>query len=506
MEPDKRPKPGQLEERQAPELEVDGKKIRGRIPYGVESRDLGGFREVIERGALNRTKFDDLVVTVDHAGLPLGRFPGTLELEDRDDGLHWSVDPPNSRADIREAIERGDLKGGSWRMVVGKDRWEDDVRHVEEIELLRDVAIVTRPAYESAAVELRSHDNNDAAEVRQKENTMTDEVRDGGLEVEDRHEKQERPPAGSLRVEERTVKPDIGIKSLAELVRDRGFGLEQRTAAVIGFDEFRSFTWAAGTVLTGVNPIRREGAALGYDRRWLYPVLQTTALDSTTTAVQYLRQTTRTLAGTVSIRALDATSNKPETSTAAELATLQFEQVATVNPGIPRIHAAQPAFQSYVESDLRLSISDNLDEVARRGLVTAGTASTVTGDILQKVRRAMTVVEAAGYSPNALAIDPAGAESLDLLRSSGSEQFYLWGPGQGAPGGPFGLQLRVWKGGTGGPGTAILDTTSFGRFYASPIELRSFEENDGRTNTVLVRAECHAGMAVERPTAALRIL
>jgi HK97 family phage prohead protease len=262
MEPDKRPKPGQLEERQAPELEVDGKKIRGRIPYGVESRDLGGFREVIERGALNRTKFDDLVVTVDHAGLPLGRFPGTLELEDRDDGLHWSVDPPNSRADIREAIERGDLKGGSWRMVVGKDRWEDDVRHVEEIELLRDVAIVTRPAYESAAVELRSHDNNDAAEVRQKENTMTDEVRDGGLEVEDRHEKQERPPAGSLRVEERTVKPDIGIKSLAELVRDRGFGLEQRTAAVIGFDEFRSFTWAAGTVLTGVN---RSAARA---RRW----------------------------------------------------------------------------------------------------------------------------------------------------------------------------------------------------------------------------------------------
>jgi phage head maturation protease len=99
MEEDKRPKPGQVEERQAPDLEVDGKKIRGRIPYGVESRKMpGGWREVIQRGALNRTKFDDLVVTVDHVGLPLGRYPGTLELEDRDDGLHGRS--------IRRSLER----------------------------------------------------------------------------------------------------------------------------------------------------------------------------------------------------------------------------------------------------------------------------------------------------------------------------------------------------------------------------------------------------------------
>src|SRR5688500_1818473 len=110
MEAASRPKAGENEERQAPALEVDGKKIRGKIPYGVEPRDLGGFTEISERGALNRTKFDDLVVTVDHVGLPLGRYPGTLELEDRDDGLHWSVDPPRSREDIREAIQRGDLK------------------------------------------------------------------------------------------------------------------------------------------------------------------------------------------------------------------------------------------------------------------------------------------------------------------------------------------------------------------------------------------------------------
>src|SRR4051794_34177915 len=98
-----RPKPGEVETREL-RLEADGKRIRGSIPYGVESRDLGGFTEVIEPTALRNTKLDDLVATVDHVGVPIGRYPTTLELEDRDDGLHWSVDPPKSRADLIEAI------------------------------------------------------------------------------------------------------------------------------------------------------------------------------------------------------------------------------------------------------------------------------------------------------------------------------------------------------------------------------------------------------------------
>ena len=185
----------------------------------------------------------------------------------------------------------------------------------------------------------------------------------------------------------------------------------------------------------------------------------TWSVSDATTSVQYLRQSSRTLAGTAVIRPIDAVSTKPETSTTAELQTLQLNQVATVSSNIPRIHAAQPLFQWLVEADLRLSINDGLDEVVRRGVTTAGTAAAVTGDILQKVRRAMTVVQSNGYNPDVLAIDPSGAENLDLLRSSGTEQFYLWGPGQGAPGGPFGLQLRVWK----ARGTAIIDRASFGR-------------------------------------------
>src|SRR4051794_31588332 len=91
-----RPVPGQVEERTAPDTIVDGKRLHGVIPYSVESRDLGGWREVIEPGALHTAKLEDLVATVDHAGIPIGRYPTTLALEDRADGAHWYVALPES--------------------------------------------------------------------------------------------------------------------------------------------------------------------------------------------------------------------------------------------------------------------------------------------------------------------------------------------------------------------------------------------------------------------------
>lgn len=217
-----RPTAGSIETR-ALDVSADGKRLRGRIPYRIESRDMGGFREVIEPGALKATKLDDLVATVDHVGVPIGRYPGTLEVEDRTDGMHWSVEPPESRADVREAVERGDLKAGSWRMIVGRDEWRGDVRHVHEIAELRDVAVVTNPAYSSATVELRSHesetpsaaaDSTNAAE-RQEDNMETEDRNETTTEsaTEDRSEAPESTEdRGGLAVEDRTAAPEASIE------------------------------------------------------------------------------------------------------------------------------------------------------------------------------------------------------------------------------------------------------------------------------------------------------
>src|SRR5689334_2046778 len=79
----KRPTAGSVEERTAT-LEAESRRIRGVIPYGVESRDLGGWTEVIEPAAFRDTQLDQLRAVIDHRGVPLGRYPATLEVEDRD--------------------------------------------------------------------------------------------------------------------------------------------------------------------------------------------------------------------------------------------------------------------------------------------------------------------------------------------------------------------------------------------------------------------------------------
>jgi hypothetical protein len=359
--------------------------------------------------------------------------------------------------------------------------------------------VVSHPSYPSAAVELRSHNDNDATRDRKEEMDQQDQQEGGhAVSTSEQHDDETRAhPAGSLRVEERAEAPVM--TSLADMYAERGF-FENRSAEV-GWDEFRAITWSAGTVLTDLNPVRRDGVPLGYDTRWLYPVLPTTAVSDATTSVQYLRQSGRVLAGTAVIRALDATSTKPSVAGTAELVSAQLQQVAAIHPDIPRIHAAQPLFQSIVETDLRLSISDGLDEIVRRGVTTAGTAAAVTGNIVDKVRKAKTVVQAQGYNPNVLAIDPAGAEALDLLKTSGSEAMYVFAPGQAAPA-PWGLQMRVWK----TAGTAILDAAAFGRLYVAPVELRSFEQDAGATNRQTVRMETNALYTVERVSAGLRII
>src|SRR5829696_4714451 len=155
-----RPTPGQVEDRSAPVTDaaptVDGRRLRGIIPYGVESRDLGGYREVIDPGALANADLSDLIATREHdRARLLGRHPTTLTTEDRSDGFAWAVDLPNSPVgeDVRVAVERGDLRASSWRQVVARDRWEGNVRHVEQVSHLLDVCVTAAPAYAAAAAE-----------------------------------------------------------------------------------------------------------------------------------------------------------------------------------------------------------------------------------------------------------------------------------------------------------------------------------------------------------------
>ena len=509
-DPRPRPKVGSVEERQAPAVDVDGKKVRGVIPYGTESRDLGGFTEIIERGALDRANLDDLVATVEHAGLPLARYPTTLTLEDRSDGLHWALEPPQSRSDVLEAIERGDLKAGSWRMRVARDEWRGDVRHVHEIAELRDVSVVAAPSYEAAAVEFRSRPTSDAGDDRQEVNNNMSE--DKKTEpVEDRSEPQAREapekktearvtsePAPVLEVEQRSEGPKF--RSLADEFRSRGFPGEKAT---ISADEFRAATWA-GTIDV-LNQNRMSGVPLGADERYLWQVPPQVSVDAGVTSVEVFQQTSRSLAaGTATVRAIDATSAKPEVGSTLNVATVPMKQVAGIQSDIPNVYLERQELATVVENDLRLSINEGLDKLVLDAFA-AGTAFEDPGSapLPLAVRGAITTLRAAGYRPNTLVVDPASAEELDVLVSgiTGGSADFVWGPGNFA-GQLFGLTRVEAK---SVPAPVVFDSTAHGKLYLSPISLTRWEQDAGSTNQSTLRLEGHSAYGTERSDAAVRL-
>lgn len=129
--------------------------------YESESRDLGGFIEVIERGAFDSVLADpklDVIAKLDHER-PLARYTAgapnnTLELGVDERGLWYKIDPKRTDADVVEALERGDIRGSSFafRLGDGDDSWErrDDgttLRTIKRFAGLYDVGPVYTPAY-----------------------------------------------------------------------------------------------------------------------------------------------------------------------------------------------------------------------------------------------------------------------------------------------------------------------------------------------------------------------
>lgn len=92
---------------------------------------------------------------------------GTVRLSKDQKGLRYEVKPPASRADVVEAIQRGDVSGSSFgfRVIDQKFRTQDgiDIREIHSVELL-DVSPVVYPAYTGTSVGIRAA--GDAEEAR----------------------------------------------------------------------------------------------------------------------------------------------------------------------------------------------------------------------------------------------------------------------------------------------------------------------------------------------------
>lgn len=490
-------------------IDTRGKTVHGYAAvYDTLSEDLGGGRrERIAPGAFAGVVGSDVRALLNHdPNEVLGRTKsGTLRLFDEPRGLRFELDLPDSPLgeNMRTAIKRGDIDGASFQFEVGDESWDGDTRTIQSIKALHDVTLATYPAYPAASIELRTRETK----VMEDETKVEGEAEVSSVEPE--AEQRTKPSAGTFRVTERD-QGGLESRTLWGAFEQAGFTpgggrAEISWPAFMGAVENRAITIGT-TTLDAISGRFFQAPPLPYDNRWAWPALQSVPVDSATTSVNVLTETARTLiAGGTAVRAINATSSKPEVALTVLNVATELKQIAGVVAGIPNIVLAQQGIESLIANDLRLSYGDGLDFHVCAGLNTAGTQTLATDPLLNVIRRCVTVLQSSGFAPDTLLLTPANSETLDTFTTGGTAGWpgaYAFGAGQFGPRQVFGMNVRVSK----NIGQAVvLDSRAFGKVYASPVSLASFEENAGLSNTSLVRLEGNAVLGIERLTAAVRI-
>ena len=161
----------------AEESEENGKYITGRpIVYDAVT-DLGEFREIIERGALDGTNLKDVPFFVNHNidMIPLARSRNnnansTMQLSVDEKGLkiRANLDTENNQ-DARalySATERKDIDGMSFMFDIQGDSWEDldtdkPLRRVKSIRKVWEVSAVVFPAYDETSLNVDTRSKAD---------------------------------------------------------------------------------------------------------------------------------------------------------------------------------------------------------------------------------------------------------------------------------------------------------------------------------------------------------
>jgi len=143
--------------------------LEGTIPYNCESEDLGGFREIIAPGAFKRTlnAGSDIKAFWAHDEREIlgSTTSGTMVLEDRADGLHFSIRVPTGSASRVETVERGDASGVSFGFITDPagDKWNfegpETIRTLLSVHLLEISPGVAFPAYPAAHAKANHRSN-----------------------------------------------------------------------------------------------------------------------------------------------------------------------------------------------------------------------------------------------------------------------------------------------------------------------------------------------------------
>lgn len=181
----------------------DSRLIEGvAVVFNSWSRDLGGFTEIIRSSAISQELVDnsDIIMNINHdAALMVARWnrgKGTLNLELKEDGLHFSFEAPETERgnQLLWDIRNGNLFECSFAFSLPNNdscqRWyregDELKREIFEIGGLYDCSIVNTAAYPATSVDAReqidveaitrSLDEAAAEEKRQEEQARIEEI------------------------------------------------------------------------------------------------------------------------------------------------------------------------------------------------------------------------------------------------------------------------------------------------------------------------------------------
>jgi HK97 family phage prohead protease len=161
------------------------------IVFNTLSSDLGGFKEIIDRGAWDSADTSECFAVFNHKEENLlgTASAGTLRFIKVDEGgVHVEIDKSNTNIsrDCAEWVERKEVNKMSFKFTIKEDDWAYDketdtlIRTVKQFGKIYDVSLVTRPAYKEATV--RSIDEADLAEIRSKLIPEEDNQESGSLD------------------------------------------------------------------------------------------------------------------------------------------------------------------------------------------------------------------------------------------------------------------------------------------------------------------------------------
>lgn len=153
--------------------DIEARTIEGKaICFNSESRNLGGFTEIILPEAVDETliRNSNIVFLYNHDE-DLGvlarskKGVGTLDIEIREDGVYFRFEAPNTSLgnDVLESVKRGDLDACSFAFRISKENQKLEkrdngiyLRTISKFDELRDFSVVVNPAYEETEASVRN--------------------------------------------------------------------------------------------------------------------------------------------------------------------------------------------------------------------------------------------------------------------------------------------------------------------------------------------------------------